>query len=252
MQSVKCEEQRQKLHEQQAIHSSIETDQVSTWIYDVNEVKASRGEHGRNNDEVKHWVVCPGGVLKQVKAEHTVGVSEISPAEDVDPISHSSGTNHSKMECESQLKVRERIDTGLKPFTCDTCGRSFAVFSTLAVHKRIHTGVKPYICDTCGRSFALSATLKRHEGTHTGVKPYTCDTCGQLFAQSGTLTVHERTHTGVKPFTCDTCGKSFCLFGSLVAHERTHIGVKPYTWDTYGKYVDKSVVLLLYERTHTV
>ena len=128
LQSVECEEQRQELHEQQAIHSSIDTDQASTWTCDVNEVKAennaSRDEHVRNSDEVKHWVVCPGGVLKQVNTEHTPGVSEISSVEDVDPISHSSGANHSKMECGSQLKtfnVHER--TGVKPFTCDTCGQ---------------------------------------------------------------------------------------------------------------------------------
>ena len=105
LQSVKCEEQRQETHEQQAIHSSIDTDQASTWTCDVNEMKAentaSRDEHGRNSDEVKHWVVCPGGVLKEVKADHTLGVSELSPAEYVDPISHSSSTNHSKMECGS-------------------------------------------------------------------------------------------------------------------------------------------------------
>ena len=92
LQSVKCEEQRQELHEQQAIHSSVDTDQASTWTCDVTEVKAentaSRDEHGRNSDEVKHWVVRPGGVLKQVKAEHTPGVSEISPVEDVDPKAH--------------------------------------------------------------------------------------------------------------------------------------------------------------------
>ena len=87
LESVKCEEQLQDLHQKQAIHSSVDTDQrsdgKSTWTFDVNEVKAenkaSRDEHGRNSDEVKHWVVCPGGVLKEVKAEDTLGVSEISP-----------------------------------------------------------------------------------------------------------------------------------------------------------------------------
>ena len=125
LQSVKCEEQLHELHEQQAFHSSIETDQASTWICDVTEVKAenkaSHEDHGRNSGEVKHWVVCPGGVLKQVKAEHTPGVSEISPVEDLDPKSHSSGTNHSKMERGSQQEVHERTDTGVKPFTRDTC-----------------------------------------------------------------------------------------------------------------------------------
>ena len=110
-QSVKCEPQRQELHEQQSIDSCINTDQTSTWTCHVNEVKvenkASRDEHGRTSDEVNHWVVCPGGVLKEIKAEHTLGVSEVSPVEDVYTRSHSSGTNHSKMECESQLKVHE-------------------------------------------------------------------------------------------------------------------------------------------------
>ena len=154
-QSVKCEPQRQELHEQQSIDSYIDTDQTSTWTCHVNEVKvenkASRDEHGRTSDEVNHWVVCPGGVLKEIKAEHTLGVSEVSPVEDVYTRSHSSGTNHSKMECESQLKVHERIDTGVKPFTCDTCGQSFAYSSALTVHERIHTRVKPYTCDTCGK-----------------------------------------------------------------------------------------------------
>ena len=86
------------------------------------ENKASRDEHGGNSDEVKHWVVCPGGVLKEVKPEHTFGVSEIPPVEDVDQKSYSSSTNHSKMECGSQVKVHERTDTGVKPLTVDTAG----------------------------------------------------------------------------------------------------------------------------------
>ena len=39
LQSVTCEEQRQELHEQPAILSSIDTDQASTWTCAVNEVK---------------------------------------------------------------------------------------------------------------------------------------------------------------------------------------------------------------------
>ena len=63
-QSVKCEEQQQELHEQQAIHSSIDTDQASTWTCAVNEVKAenkaSSDEDDRNSEEIKHWVLYPG------------------------------------------------------------------------------------------------------------------------------------------------------------------------------------------------
>ena len=285
LQSVKCEEQLQEFHEQQSILSSIDTDQASTWTCDVNEVKAdntaSRDEHGRNSDEVKHWVVCPGGVLKQVKAEHTLGVSDISPFEDVNPTSHIICTNRSRMECGSQLEVHERIDTGVKHltvdvdtcgqsfthsttlvrherkhtsvklFTCDTCGKSFAFSSKLTVHERTHTGVKPYTCDTCGQSFAHSSTLMLHERIHSGVKPYTCDTCGQSFARSGTLMRHERRHMGVKPYDCDICGKSFAQSGTLKQHESTHTGVKPYTCDTCGRSFAVSSKLTRHERTHT-
>ena len=255
LQSVKCEEQRQETHEQQAIHSPIDTDQASTWTCDVNEVKvenkASRDEHGRNSDEVKHWVVCPGGVLKQVKPEHTLGVSDIPAVKDVDPKSQSSSTNHSKMDCASEREVHERIDTGVRHLTVDTCGKSFALSCTLVRHERTHTGVKAYTCDTCGQSFAQSSTLVRHENTHAGVKPHICDTCGKSFAFSSKLMRHERKHTGVKPYICDTCGKSFARYSALTVHERIHTGVKPYTCDTCGQSFAQSSTLRAHERTHT-
>ena len=52
--------------------------------YDMNEiteVKAEPDEYSRNSDKMIHWVVCQGGVLKQVKAEYIIGVS-LLPAED--------------------------------------------------------------------------------------------------------------------------------------------------------------------------
>ena len=75
LQSVKCEEQ---LQEKQAILPSVNTDLASTWTSDVNELTAAKpengvdiGEYERVSDETRHRVVCPGGVLKEVKAEHT-------------------------------------------------------------------------------------------------------------------------------------------------------------------------------------
>ena len=278
LQRVKCEEQPQEFNEQQAVIPSRNADQTLMLSCDVNEiteVKADPDEYSRDSDEMRHWVVCQGGVLKQVKAEYTLGVS-LLPAEDGKKQLNCS-KSHAKLEHGSELKVDGdgvvkpfSSDTSgksivksdvlnvhgmtricVKPYTCDTCGKSFAQSSTLTKHENTHTAVKPYNCETCGKSFALSGTLKQHERTHTGMKPYNCDTCGKSFAQSRTLTEHQRTHSGVKPYTCDTCGKSFTQSSTLTEHEKTHTGVKPYTCETCGKSFAHSGTLKHHEKIHT-
>ena len=275
LQSVKCEEQVQECNEQRSILPLVNTDKTSPWTFDVNALievkpeKADPGEYGRNSDEIRHWVVCQDGVLKEVKAEHTLDVSDILPVEygshNVDQKQCNCSTNHATMEC--QLTVPERTRTCVKPFTCVTCGKSLVKSAeVLKVLERTHTGMNPYTChmcryiqtcvtsytcDTCGQSFSCPSALMVHERRHTGVKPYTCDTCGKSFASSGNLKLHERIHTGVIPFTCDTCRKSFTQSSTLVKHERTHTGVKPFTCDTCGKSFTQSSALVTHQRMHT-
>ena len=272
LQSAKCEEQ--ELNKRQAILPFVNADKTSAWTYDVNELtevkletKVDPDEYDRNSDDTRHWIVCQGGVLKQVKAEHTLDVSDdILAVEDgshnVDQKLCNSSTNHATMEY--QITVPERTGTCVKPFTCDTCGKSLVKSAELLkVLERTHTGmnpyichmcsniqtcVKPYTCDTSGKSFALSSTLTAHETVHIS---YTCDTCGKSFPSPSARMVHERRHTGVKPYTCDTWGKSFASSGNLKEHERIHTGVIPYTCDTCGKSFVGSTTLKVHERIHT-
>ena len=89
--SVKCEEHRQDLSEHSHVlpASSCSTYQETNRTNDANEtiqVKQEKMEYpdgyDRIHESTRHWVVCPGGVLKELKAEHTSDVSELLPVED--------------------------------------------------------------------------------------------------------------------------------------------------------------------------
>ena len=285
---VKCEERRQELNEQSHDLPFNYTDQETNWINDADEtiqVKLEKKEYPdvyyRSSEVTRHWVVCPSGVLKEVKAEHTSesDVSDILSGEDgnadvgcklrTHTCTHHSNIHDEKMNgklstdstCDvsstqfrrhdNVLKVQDRTSKGVKHLTCDTCGKQLAYLSMLKANEITNTGDKPFTCDACGKSFSLPGHLKRHERIHTGIKPFTCDICGKSFCQSGDLTVHEKIHTGVKPFICDTCGKSFTRSGNLKEHERIHTGVKPFRCDTCGKSFTQSGHLKRHERIHT-
>ena len=109
------------------------------------EIKTDYDECESKSNGMRHWVVCPGGVLKEVKAEHTTGASDVLPHEDG---SHnvyqkpcgSSSTNHAKMESESPLKLQERTNSGVKHYACGACGKSF-VSSVSSECMKEHTQV---------------------------------------------------------------------------------------------------------------
>ncbi|XP_017285118.1 zinc finger protein 709 [Kryptolebias marmoratus] len=162
-------------------------------------------------------------------------------------ICHICGKNYQNIE------THMRSHTGIKPYHCSICGKSFPRPGALRRHKKTHSGERPYICEFCGKTFTDGCTLTTHIKNHTGDKPVnrvSCETCGKSLASAHVLEVHKRIHTGEKPFLCRVCGKSFRQLAGLNAHMLTHTGEKPFSCSLCSKSFSTKGYLQTHIRFH--
>ncbi|CAK1554487.1 unnamed protein product [Leptosia nina] len=61
-------------------------------------------------------------------------------------------------------------------------------------HEKIHSGIKPYQCEICSKSFTQKNNMLMHYKTHVGDKPHECMVCGKRFITKSKLTLHSRKH----------------------------------------------------------
>uniref|UniRef100_A0A8C4WXA5 Zinc finger and BTB domain containing 11 n=2 Tax=Eptatretus burgeri TaxID=7764 RepID=A0A8C4WXA5_EPTBU len=73
---------------------------------------------------------------------------------------------------------------------CNICQKSFPYAREFIRHFNNHTGIKPFSCITCGLTWADSRSLKRHVRMHTGERPYICPMCDRSYLDARTLRTH--------------------------------------------------------------
>uniref|UniRef100_W8BRP7 Transcription factor E4F1 n=1 Tax=Ceratitis capitata TaxID=7213 RepID=W8BRP7_CERCA len=127
------------------------------------------------------------------------------------------------------LRVHEKIHSGLKEFTCEICDRQFHQKHNLEIHMYSHVDDKAYKCKICKKSLKTPNSLEKHLLIHNDIKKFSCDYCDKRFRTKDSKCSHERVHTGEKPFKCKYCDRSFRFRSGLMGHVNLHTGERPYS-----------------------
>ena len=271
LQSVKIEDEVQQSNDHESIEPFNYSTQISTSMNGVNkfvdvkqESKLDIGDWSRSSEDTRHWIVCSGNVLKEVKAEQTLSKSVTECGEDLYEKLQQRRI-HNAEETETNLIYAKSSASGLSlsqssrletdedayTFACATCGTSFSISDSLQVDTSCHRRVKTYTCHLCTPLRASQCERNVPEKLLARVKHFACSTCGKSFARVGYLREHERMHSGERPFICTLCGMSYARAGSLRDHDITHSGVKPFTCTRCGKSFIRVGHLSDHERIHS-
>ena len=96
---------------------------------------------------------------------------------------------------------------------CELCPKE-----GLKQHVIIHTGIKSFSCEFCGKAFAIKKILNAHTNTHTGEYKVKCEICKKEYANKASLFTHMKIHNNPKAHKCDICNSRFTQKCALKTH----------------------------------
>lgn len=120
------------------------------------------------------------------------------------------------------------VHIGLRPFICESCGRSFQSKGALKDHQITHSDERPWACSQCPKRFKNQARLKTHEDIHNTTS-YICPHCGLALNTKRTLKMHLVVHSNEKKYKCNYCGSEYKRSKALKNHLILHTGLRPYS-----------------------
>ncbi|KAF7650638.1 hypothetical protein LDENG_00122920 [Lucifuga dentata] len=146
--------------------------------------------------------------------EHRQHIQEFHPKE-----FHKCSSCHKVFTSAALLEKHRATHTGIKPFICDLCNKSYQQLSGLWYHNRTthpevfanHTRqLKTLVqCDICFKFFPSANSLNKHQAAeHQGMVVGTvpCQSCAAVFSGEEELQEHiSSQHQASPPFGCPLC-----------------------------------------------
>ncbi|XP_031728773.1 EVI5-like protein isoform X1 [Anarrhichthys ocellatus] len=110
-------------------------------------------------------------------------------------------------------------------YKCIKCSKVFSTPHGLEVHvRRSHSGIRPFACEICGKTFGHGVSLEQHKAVHSQERSFDCKICGKSFKRSSTLSTHLLIHSDTRPYPCQYCGKRFHQKSDMKKHTFIHTG----------------------------
>ncbi|KAG5669513.1 hypothetical protein PVAND_017400 [Polypedilum vanderplanki] len=133
--------------------------------------------------------------------------------------------------CKNQTYLTIHMETHIKKYQCQVCGRKFALKYKFKEHQKIHENQFAYQCEICQKKINSSSNLKRHLKTHdkNRIKEHKCQQCSFSTDHKRDFTRHSKTHQKyrIKNLKCSICNYKTDQQGHLKNHLQIHNPNRP-------------------------